>query len=728
MKKSASPRTGRVFTTDTVQRLARQLIPKYSVQPAGAALRRKLQALERHRRFTPRSRQLFEELLGRIGVASTQAISLPISDQPFWFRAGHPLANYQSAPKLPRSVDVLIIGAGLTGASAAYHLGPAARHHSLHVAVIDRSDPATEASGRNGGNFELLPQNSVSLYEGLARTRLQFLLHVYPFVPIEVLCAESERQASLVLGMALRNRNRLKKIIDEESIDCDFSPRGWLYLAHTETEEQGMCDEVLLAAQHGQRIELWSRRKIFEEFNIRSDFLGRFIPGDGTYHPFKYVCGVLSAALKSNVELYTRVRVERIRSISPDRHDVITNRGCIVARRLIVATNAFTRELLPEMRSISPRQSQIMLTEHALDRARGRSITTEWGPAFFNQPRAGAHHGRAPLLFGGGNDRPMKNPASRRRSLGIHNLLLRLRDRYYPELCGQPPTSEWVGPMAFTPDGLPAVGFLRPGVILAAGFNGYGGCYTTAAGQASAEMALTDRSPDWAPQDVFSPRRFLSKQPLFLSAKDNLWRIAKALCKRLIAVDEEISLECTYGATSIPDETPEISTMTWRRMTSQPGSTIQPHTLRDFPLFADFSDRELRQLLRLMRRWDLPQATVVVSEGGPGGSCFIIVSGSIDVTVRVRSRQRLLAQLPAGSIFGQVSLISGEARTATCSMPSDGVILELERKRCKAFLSAGSRAALKFLAALNQDLISALRGADRRLLQLSAAGGVVSAM
>ena len=202
MKKSASSRAGRVLTTDAVERLARKLIPSCSQQPADAAVRRKLQALGRNRRFTPRSRQLFEELLGRVGVASTQGISLPLSDQPFWFRGGHPLANYQSAPTLPPSVDVLIIGAGLTGASAAYHLGPAVRDRSLHVAVIDRGDPATEASGRNGGSFELLSENSVGLYGGLARARLQSLLHVYPSVPIEVLRAESERQASLVLGMA----------------------------------------------------------------------------------------------------------------------------------------------------------------------------------------------------------------------------------------------------------------------------------------------------------------------------------------------------------------------------------------------------------------------------------------------------------------------------------------------------------------------------------------------
>ena len=118
-----------------------------------------------------------------------------------------------------------------------------------------------------------------------------------------------------------------------------------------------------------------------------------------------------------------------------------------------------------------------------------------------------------------------------------------------------------------------------------------------------------------------SPRsRFLSKNPLFLSSKDNLWRIAQALCKRLMVVNEQISFECTYGAASVPGKTPESSTITLERMTSQPGSTIKPAALCGFPLFADFSDRELRQLLRLMRRWDLPQGSVVVSEGGPGAA------------------------------------------------------------------------------------------------------------
>src|SRR5215217_4070473 len=108
-----------------------------------------------------------------------------------------------------------------------------------------------------------------------------------------------------------------------------------------------------------------------------------------------------------------------------------------------------------------------MLTVHARDRMHGRLVTSDWGPIYFNQPRSGEHDNRAPLLMGGGDDRPMRNPASRRRSRTTHDRLLRLRDAFFPELQGQPPSAEWVGPMAFTPDQLPAIGFVRPGIVMA---------------------------------------------------------------------------------------------------------------------------------------------------------------------------------------------------------------------------------------------------------------------
>src|SRR6185437_7337077 len=114
-------------------------------------------------------------------------------------------------------------------------------------------------------------------------------------------------------------------------------------------------------------------------------------------------------------------------SESADRHHVTTNDGTMTARAVIVATNAFTSELFPELRAIRPHQSQVQVTELAPDRARGRVITCETGPAFFSQPRAGARQDFAPLLMGGGADRPMTTPSSRRRSARVHHELLALR-------------------------------------------------------------------------------------------------------------------------------------------------------------------------------------------------------------------------------------------------------------------------------------------------------------
>src|SRR5262249_30122426 len=89
-----------------------------------------------------------------------------LNSQPFWHRTPNPFANYQSTPELPRSADVVVIGAGLTGTAAAYRL----KDTRLSVVLLDQGDPAGEASGRNGGNFQLRPENSVGIYEGRAPT------------------------------------------------------------------------------------------------------------------------------------------------------------------------------------------------------------------------------------------------------------------------------------------------------------------------------------------------------------------------------------------------------------------------------------------------------------------------------------------------------------------------------------------------------------------------------
>jgi CRP-like cAMP-binding protein len=106
------------------------------------------------------------------------------------------------------------------------------------------------------------------------------------------------------------------------------------------------------------------------------------------------------------------------------------------------------------------------------------------------------------------------------------------------------------------------------------------------------------------------------------------------------------------------------------------------------------------------------------SQRAAQATCFVIIAGVMDVSINARGRQQLLATLPAGSIFGQVSVIDGAPRSATCTVRSDAVLLELERKACERLLQSGSPLALKFLAILNEGLIAALRGADLRLMHI----------
>jgi len=712
---------GRPISRERVRRLRAALVePLERGARVSAQIAAELQRIERECQFTSAGRAEFQNLFGTLGLDSSFPIQVPRNSEPAWSRYVHPLKHYRSQASLPAEAGVVIIGAGLTGASAAYHLREAAAKN-FRVIVLDRGSPAGEASGRNAGNFELLPENSVGTYEGFARERLHFLCRCYPAIPREVLRVEAEREASLVLSFAVRNRDRLKQIIEQEKLACDFSPKGWLYLAHTEREEQAICDEVALATRQDQQVEIWSRMKIRQEFGFERGFIGRFIPGDGTYHPAKFVYGVLQVAVSAGVELYTGVGVRRVQSAGDGRHVIETDEGSLLARSVIVATNAFTSQLFPELGAIRPVQSQISVTEFAPDRCRGRVVTSEEGPVYFNQPRAGACHGMAPLLLGGGDDRPMRNPSSRRRSPKVHARLLELRDHYFPELRRRPFSTEWIGPIAFTPDQLPAMGFLKPGIVVAAGFNGYGGSYCVAAGQAAADMAISGVVPDWLPEDVFSPQRLLNHKPLFFSETSSLWCYAASLCVQLRGVNRQLLEAREYSSRSSRPSRPRSDPPPQSMADGGGNGATQPYIplppLESLNPFRGFSAEECAEILAIARARSARKGEVLFTESSPGDACFVIVKGAVDVSFD--SSEKLLARLGPSGIFGQIALIDGGRSNGTCTVRQDTFLLEMKHDACYRLLALHSPLAYKFLAALTDGVIQALRSAERQLKRLS---------
>ncbi|MGA8887442.1 MAG: hypothetical protein WCF47_16465 [Pseudolabrys sp.] len=76
--------------------IADQALMECKGGPATQKWRRQIEAIDRSGRFSRRALLLFQSLQARLGILTTRAIALPIDDQPFWHRAQHPFANYQS--------------------------------------------------------------------------------------------------------------------------------------------------------------------------------------------------------------------------------------------------------------------------------------------------------------------------------------------------------------------------------------------------------------------------------------------------------------------------------------------------------------------------------------------------------------------------------------------------------------------------------------------------------
>ena len=103
------------------------------------------------------------------------SLARPVSHHPIWLAQGNPLANYpfekNPAIRLPLKADIVVIGAGFTGASIAYHASHRANHRMV---VLDQADPASGASGRNAGVVVMgryFQKIYASVLKNLARVR-----------------------------------------------------------------------------------------------------------------------------------------------------------------------------------------------------------------------------------------------------------------------------------------------------------------------------------------------------------------------------------------------------------------------------------------------------------------------------------------------------------------------------------------------------------------------------
>jgi hypothetical protein len=107
----------------------------------------------------------------------------------------------------------------------------------------------------------------------------------------------------------------------------------------------------------------------------------------------------------------------------------------------------------------------------------------------------------------------------------------------------------------------------------------------------------------------------------------------------------------------------------------------EPRGFVDSPLFSGFSRDELVAVIRGLRLLTFEAGDIVLTEGDPGDSLFVLTDGRVKAFVRdpAQRRQMLMRELKEGDFFGEISILSGKSRSATVTAATRCEMLELDR-------------------------------------------------
>ena len=103
--------------------------------------------------------------------------------------------------------------------------------------------------------------------------------------------------------------------------------------------------------------------------------------------------------------------------------------------------------------------------------------------------------------------------------------------------------------------------------------------------------------------------------------------------------------------------------------------------LRDSPLLGLLSRRLQEELVAAASPFDLPAQEWLFREGDPGDRMYAIVSGRVRVVAERDGRPRVLTTLGPGAVLGELSVLTGEPRSASIQAVRDTELLEIDGER-----------------------------------------------
>ena len=365
------------------------------------------------------------------------------------------------------NADVIIIGSGIVGLSAALHLKK--QQPLLKVLVLERGFLPTGASTKNAG-FACF---------GTVSEQLKALEHA------------SEEEVTTLVDYKWRGLQRLRENL--AGADIDFQQNGGYELFMDGEQEKaehckGQVERLnkLLKDATGLTDIYSSADAKMAGFGFKGVCAMIYNPYEGQLHTGKMMRALLDKVYSVGVIVLNNCAIS---GINRERGfiSLATNQGNFKATQVILATNAFASQLFPELKVI-PGRGQVLVTKPVESLRLKGTYHFDDGYYYFRNI-----DGR--VLFGGGRNLDFK--AEETWDFGHTGAVKNQLTEYLREviLPGQPFEIDywWSGIMGFGEDISPIVKEVEPGIFCAVRCNGMGVAMGSLVGEEVAELALNSK-------------------------------------------------------------------------------------------------------------------------------------------------------------------------------------------------------------------------------------------
>jgi CRP/FNR family cyclic AMP-dependent transcriptional regulator len=138
--------------------------------------------------------------------------------------------------------------------------------------------------------------------------------------------------------------------------------------------------------------------------------------------------------------------------------------------------------------------------------------------------------------------------------------------------------------------------------------------------------------------------------------------------------------------------------------------------LRNVSIFEELPERDLEKIAKLGTRKKFSKGNIILMEDEIGSALFIIIDGKVKVSrLDETGREAVLSILGPGEVFGEMSLLDGMKRSATCSALTDTEVLIIYRDDFLNLLQKYPQIAISLL----KEMAQRLRKADLQIKSLS---------